>query len=382
MAHNGSNNGVNIPPIGDDRGVDALWAALQTQGDNMNHEFQDIRNILANLSLQLVGRGAIQANNGEGNNPAAGFARRVFPQANLPPPSVSSSDSEDEDHNMNNLDRRQNYYRPKVDLPTFNGNLDVESFLEWCYEVEKCFDMMEIPEDRQAKYVAHKLRGGAAAWWEVTQNNRRRQGKALITSWTKIKRLMTARFLPPDYTQQLFQKYQRCSQGSRSVSEYTEEFYRLGARCNLSETPEQQTARYINGLRFNIREKMSLTPIWSVDEAYNMAIRAEDFLTQSNQRRTYSTPKPVTTQSPHDVTSVQTATPSSQPVLASDTGSSKNQRQKQGNDVPARNSMSNPYARPMTGKCFKCGEPGHRSNECRARKAVNLISRWKNGGRR
>nr|GMC60080.1 Zinc finger, CCHC-type [Ipomoea batatas] len=141
----------------------------------------------------------------------------------------------------------------------------------------------------------------------------------------------------------------------------------------MSETPEQQTARYINGLRFNIREKMSLTPIWSVDEAYNMAIRAEDFLTQSNQRRTYSTPKPVTTQSPHDVTSVQTAPPSSQPVLASDTGSSKNQRQKQGNDVPARNSMSNPYARPMTGKCFKCGEPGHRSNECRARKAVNLV---------
>nr|GMC93171.1 Transposon Ty3-G Gag-Pol polyprotein [Ipomoea batatas] len=126
---------------------------------------------------------------------------------------------------------------------------------------------------------------------------------------------------------------------------------------------------------------MSLTPIWSVDEAYNMAIRAEDFLTQSNQRRTYSTPKPVTTQSPHDVTSVQTATPSSQPLLASDTGSSKNQRQKQGNDVPARNSMSNPYARPMTGKCFKCGEPGHRSNECRARKAVNLVDgRTEEGG--
>nr|GME07556.1 Zinc finger, CCHC-type [Ipomoea batatas] len=126
---------------------------------------------------------------------------------------------------------------------------------------------------------------------------------------------------------------------------------------------------------------MSLTPIWSVDEAYNMAIRAEDFLTQSNQKKTYSTPKPVTTQSPHDVTSVQTATPSSQPDLASDTGSSKNQRQKQGNDVPARNSMSNPYARPMTGKCFKCGEPGHRSNECRARKAVNLVDgRTEEGG--
>lgn len=34
---------------------------------------------------------------------------------------------------------------------------------------------------------------------------------------------------------------------------------------------------------------------------------------------------------------------------------------------------NNPYARPTIGKCFKCGEPGHRSNECRARKSVNLV---------
>ncbi|CAL9192661.1 unnamed protein product [Musa hybrid cultivar] len=33
---------------------------------------------------------------------------------------------------------------------------------------------------------------------------------------------------------------------------------------------------------------------------------------------------------------------------------------------------NNPYARPLVGKCFKCGEPSHRSNECRARKTVNL----------
>nr|GLL39739.1 uncharacterized protein LOC109163967 [Ipomoea trifida] len=167
--------------------------------------------------------------------------------------------------------------------------------------------MLEVPEDRQSKYVAHKLKGGAAAWSEMTQNNRRRQGKMIISSWRKMKKLMMARFLPPDYQQQLFQKYHRCSQDSRSVNDYTEEFYRLGARCNLSETAEQQTAHYIAGLRFNIQERMTLSPIWQ-----------------------------------------------------------------EGNFQP-QNTTSNPYAKPFVGKCFKCGETGHRSNECRARRSVNLI---------
>ncbi|CAL9758940.1 unnamed protein product, partial [Musa acuminata subsp. burmannicoides] len=33
---------------------------------------------------------------------------------------------------------------------------------------------------------------------------------------------------------------------------------------------------------------------------------------------------------------------------------------------------NNPYARPLVGKCFKCGESGHHSNDCRAHKTVNL----------
>lgn len=114
----------------------------------------------------------------------------------------------------------------------------------------------------------------------------------VVTTWMKMKKLMSGRFLPPDYQYQLFQRYQKCSQRSRSVNEYIEEFYRLGACCNLSETPKQQTARYISGLRFNIREKKTLTPIWSIDEAYNMAIRAKDLLMQSNQRKQYSNPTP------------------------------------------------------------------------------------------
>lgn len=31
---------------------------------------------------------------------------------------------------------------------------------------------------------------------------------------------------------------------------------------------------------------------------------------------------------------------------------------------------SNPYARPTTGKCFRCRQTGHRSNECPNRRAL------------
>ncbi|XP_019168246.1 PREDICTED: uncharacterized protein LOC109163967 [Ipomoea nil] len=339
MAH-GSNNGGNNQTTSGDRGLDALWAAFQTQGENVNREFQEIRNILTNLCLRLDGNGeAPAAAPQRRHQPPGGRAQGVLPLGNPPFGDTNSSDSEDELQNQGAQVHRQNHYQPKADLPCFNGNLNVEAFLDWCYEVEKYFDMLDIPEDRQAKYVAHKLRGGAAAWWEVTQNNRRRQGKMAINTWRKMRKLMSGRFLPPDYQQQLFQ-------------------------------------RYINGLRFNIREKMTLTPIWSVDEAFNMAIRAEDIFMQSNQRRQYSNSVPRGPSVPpmRGNTSNRPIPISPHPTTSNDVVSLRNPPQKQNNEQPTRSAAPNPYAKPMTGKCFKCGEPGHRSNECRARRSVNLVA--------
>ena len=43
------------------------------------------------------------------------------------------------------------------------------------------------------------------------------------------------------------------------------------------------------------------------------------------------------------------------------------------NFVPTKN--NNPYARPFNDKCYKCGEVGHRSNECPKRKAMNAMEK-------
>nr|GEU53316.1 bZIP transcription factor 60 [Tanacetum cinerariifolium] len=101
------------------------------------------------------------------------------------------------------------------------------------------------------------------------------------------------------------------------------------------------------------------------DDAYNLAIRAKNQLAKSSIL----------------IKSVPSVDPSSQHttrISSIDIGK----------QVVSTNTTTtkttNPYARPVMGKCFKCGVPGHRSNDCRANgRKVNLTLRddeFGNGG--
>ena len=123
-------------------------------------------------------------------------------------------------------DEENRDFRMNIDLPCFNGSLKIEEFLDWLAEVERFFDYTKIPEEKQAKLVAYKLKGVTSAWWEQVQQTRNRSAKSLVRTWVKMKKLLKNRFLPPDFEQVLYQQFQRCRQGNRSVLRYTEEFHR------------------------------------------------------------------------------------------------------------------------------------------------------------
>ena len=50
----------------------------------------------------------------------------------------------------------------KIEIPYFSGNLDIESFLEWVYKVEKFFDIAYVSKEKHVKFATYKLKRGAA----------------------------------------------------------------------------------------------------------------------------------------------------------------------------------------------------------------------------
>jgi hypothetical protein len=62
------------------------------------------------------------------------------------------------------------------------------------------------------------------------------------------------------------------------VKEYIEEFYKLNIRSRQMERDEEKVARYINGLRYEIKDELSMTIVNTVEDVYRMALKAEENL--------------------------------------------------------------------------------------------------------
>jgi hypothetical protein len=173
----------------------------------------------------------------------------------------------------------------KVDIPLYEGNLDVEELLEWIRAMDKYFDYEDFEEDKKVKHVVTRLKGHVALWWDELQADKRCKGKQKIKSWDRIVAKMKSKFIPKDYQITLFRRMQNLRQKLMSVKEYTEEFYKINIREGHWESDDEKVAIYMNGLRYDIQYDMRMMIIRNVEYSYQMALKVEEKLSQKQGQR-------------------------------------------------------------------------------------------------
>lgn len=102
--------------------------------------------------------------------------------------------------------------------------------------------------------------------------------KPSLHSWEKLKTRMKKRFLPSDFTQDMFRKLQVLQQNTPSVEEYVVEFEKINMLCDVDEKAEHKIARFIAGLDKKLAKKVDLQPYWSFEEVVQVAMRAEKYV--------------------------------------------------------------------------------------------------------
>ena len=62
------------------------------------------------------------------------------------------------------------------------------------------------------------------------------------------------------------------------MREYTKEFYKLNLRVGYVEDTIKKVVRYLNSLRYDTQDEISLVNPIGIDEAYQYALRVEERL--------------------------------------------------------------------------------------------------------
>ncbi|CAA7393047.1 unnamed protein product [Spirodela intermedia] len=170
-----------------------------------------------------------------------------------------------------------------------------------------------------------------------------------------MKKLLKSRFLPPNY-----------EQGSRSITEYTEEFYRLSLRVDLTKSKSYIIYRFKSGLQWDIEEKVTLQSFFKLNDVI-MALKCVEALLDKEKFRTRNSTNVSTFQLNR-----------SRPVHISSTINNRRSATlvapRPSEYIPSgQNSFQrNPYVPNSIAKYYRCNEEGHKSNTCPKHGAVNF----------
>lgn len=68
----------------------------------------------------------------------------------------------------------------KVEIPLYEGNLNVEDVINWISVLYMYFDFEEVKDKNKVILIATKLKDHAAIWWDEIQISKERKERLQI----------------------------------------------------------------------------------------------------------------------------------------------------------------------------------------------------------
>jgi len=82
---------------------------------------------------------------------------------------------------------RASFKNIKLEAPTFEGQLDLQIFLDWISDMDHYFDWYDMSDERRIQFAKMKLVGQARQYWTNIEKLMRLRHQEAIQTWDEMK---------------------------------------------------------------------------------------------------------------------------------------------------------------------------------------------------
>jgi hypothetical protein len=162
--------------------------------------------------------------------------------------------------------------------PSFAGGPNPLKAEGWIQKLEKIFKFPGCTDEQKVKFATYMLEGPAEFWWKSEKRlllGGRTEMEAPIT-WKKFVESFYEHYFTKTFRAKQAKLFVNFQQGSLSVVEYEAKFTELSRFApHMVDTEEHKVDKFLDGLNFNIRERLTAANITEYKTLVHTAERVE-----------------------------------------------------------------------------------------------------------
>ncbi|WOH07597.1 hypothetical protein DCAR_0727029 [Daucus carota subsp. sativus] len=161
----------------------------------------------------------------------------------------------------------------KLGATDFYGTVDPTEAESWLKRTKRVFNMMHCEDEEKFDYAVSLLQDDAYDWWETIPDSDAQPPKL---TWDDFQREFKDKYMPEIYRDEKQREFLNLKQGNMTVAEYEVKFTQLSRYASsMVATERDKCRRFEEGLKYEIRSKITIGELRSYTDLRAAAIRAE-----------------------------------------------------------------------------------------------------------